>query len=140
MSSAEYEKQLTQAGIHLTALRLLVWRTLRTEFQNAFSLADVEQKLPTVDRSSIFRSLVTFVSAKLLHEVDDGSGAQKYCVCHSHNTLHCHGHVHLTCRICHRTFCLVDVKIPPVPIPQGFAVEETEYIVKGICSDCATQQ
>ena len=76
----------------------------------------------------------------LLHDIDDGSGSQKYCVCHVDDTRHCMGHVHITCQECHHTFCLTNVKIPPVALPEGFMPIETEYIVKGICSECAKRK
>ena len=109
------EQVLDNAGIRVTAVRLLIWRKVRHEFSDAFSLADLEAALPTVDRSTIF---------------------QKYCVCHLDDTRQCFGHVHLTCRCCHRTFCLKDIHIPSVPLPAGFQIEEAEYVVKGICPQC----
>ena len=133
------EQSLDNAGVRVTAVRLLIWKTIRNGFHDAFSLADLETVLPTVDRSTLFRNLSVLTEAHLLHEIDDGSGSQKYCVCHLDDTRHCQGHIHLTCRICHRTFCLTNVKIPPVPLPEGFVQEETEYVVKGICKECSTK-
>ena len=133
------EQSLDNAGVHITAVRLLIWRTIRHEFQQAFSLADLETALPTIDRSTLFRTLTVLAKAHLLHEIDDGQGAQKYCVCHLDNTRHCQGHVHITCRVCHRTMCLTNVTIPPVPLPQGFEAEQAEYVVKGVCAQCFAQ-
>ena len=130
------EQALLNAGIRVTAVRLLIWREVRHTFTDAFNLADLESKLPTVDRSTLFRTLTLLTDAHLLHEIDDGSGTQKYCVCHLDDTRHCEGHVHLTCLRCHRTFCLNNVRIPSVPLPPGFEPEEAEYIVKGLCADC----
>ncbi|MBR6339508.1 MAG: transcriptional repressor [Alloprevotella sp.] len=130
------EQVLLNAGVRLTAVRLMIWREVRHKLTDAFSLSDLEEHLPTVDRSTLFRNLQALADAHLLHEIDDGSGSQKYCVCHLDDTRHCHGHVHLTCRLCHRTYCLTGVHIPPVPLPAGFQAEETEYVVKGICSAC----
>ena len=130
------EQVLDNAGIRVTAVRLMVWREIRHGFHDAFSLSDLEAKLPTVDRSTLFRTLTLLADAQLLHDIDDGTGSQKYCVCHLDDTRHCQGHVHLTCRKCHRTFCLTNVHIPPVPLPSGFEVEEAEYVVKGICAEC----
>ena len=130
------EQALLNAGIRVTAVRLLIWREVRHTFTDAFNLADLEAKLPTVDRSTLFRTLTLLTDAHLLHEIDDGSGTQKYCVCHLDDTRHCEGHVHLTCLRCHRTFCLNNVRIPSVPLPPGFEPEEAEYIVKGVCADC----
>ena len=131
------EETLQNSGIRPTAIRRMIWNIIRHETDGVFSLSDLEEVLPTVDRSTLFRALTVFSDAHLLHNVDDGSGIQKYCVCHHDDTRRCMGHVHLTCRICHRTFCLTNITIPPVPIPEGFITEETEYLVKGICSHCA---
>ena len=131
------EQSLDNAGVRVTAVRLLIWRHVRHHFTGAFSLADLEAALPTVDRSTLFRTLTVLTDAHLLHEIDDGTGSQKYCVCHHDDTRHCLGHVHLTCRMCHRTFCLPNVRIPQVILPLGFQPEETEYVVKGVCAECA---
>lgn len=131
------EQVFKKAGIRVTAVRLLIWREIRKSFTGAFSLSDLEDALPTVDKSTLFRTLTLLSEAHLLHDIDDGSGSHKFCVCHHDDTLHCTGHVHLTCRICHRTFCLTDVRIPQVALPEGFIPEEAEYIVKGVCSECA---
>ena len=133
------EQVLDNAGIRVTAVRLLIWRKVRHGFSDAFSLADLEVALPTVDRSTIFRTLTLLSEAHLLHDIDDGSGSQKYCVCHLDDTRQCFGHVHLTCRYCHRTFCLKDVHIPSVPLPTGFLMEEAEYVVKGVCPQCSNK-
>ena len=130
------EQVLEQAGIRLTANRLLIWREIRHNFGDAFSLADLEARLPTFDRSTIFRTLTLLTEAHLLHDIDDGTGMQKYCVCEHDDTRHCLGHVHLTCRLCHHTYCLPNVVIPSVPLPEGFTPEETEYVVKGVCHRC----
>lgn len=134
------EQSLDNAGIRVTAVRLLVWHAIRHDISNAFCLADLEALLPTVDRSTLFRTLNLLTEAHLLHDIDDGTGTQKYCVCHLDDTRHCEGHVHLTCRLCNRTFCLTNVRIPHVPLPKGFEMEEAEYIVKGICAECARQR
>ena len=130
------EQSLDNAGVRVTAVRLLVWRHVRHQFHDAFNLQVLIEALPTVDRSTLFRTLTTLTDAHLLHEINDGSGTQKYCVCHLDDTRHCEGHVHLTCTSCHRTYCLNNVRIPPVALPNWFEVEETEYIVKGICEKC----
>ena len=130
------EQSLQQAGIRITAVRLLIWHYIRNNLAEAFSLADLESGLPTVDRSTLFRMLTLLNEAHLLHEIDDGSGSQKYCVCQHDDTRHCTGHVHLSCKLCHHTYCLPNVRIPAVPLPEGFEAEETEYVVKGICANC----
>lgn len=134
-----YEEEIHAAGIRVTAVRLLIWRTIREKISNAFSLSDVQDILFTVDKSTIFRTLTLFADKGLLHLIDDGSGMQKYCVCHcDDHEHHDHGHVHMTCTVCHKTWCIEDVEIPAVPVPEDFEVLEAEYIIKGVCKKCRT--
>ena len=134
MTSSEYENRLAQAGIRITAVRLLVLKTITEQIHNAFSLQDVMNLLSYSDTSTLFRTLTLFAEHHLLHLIDDGSGMQKYCICQcaEHD---CH-HVHLTCTRCHETICLKEVPLPEVPVPQGYLVEEAEFVVKGICPKC----
>lgn len=135
------EERLKRENIRPTAVRLLVWRAI-SQFSYAFSLNDLEEKLPTVDRSSIFRVLTLLSEHHVLHEVDDGSGYRKYCVCHCADHTHCVkgecgcAHVHFYCLNCHKTFCLTEIHIPQVQMPDDFIATEREYIVKGLCPDC----
>ncbi len=130
------EQSLHNAGVRITAVRLLIWKQLRHGFEGVFSLSDLEEAMPTIDRSTLFRTLTLLSDAHLLHSVDDGSGSQKYCLCHHDDTRNCRGHVHITCKTCHKTYCLTNITIPQIPIPEGFEIEESEYIVKGICPSC----
>lgn len=154
---SRFEHELSQAGIRVTAVRLLVWRTVREELQPglrhdgfrgaAFSLADLRDRLYTVDKSTLFRTLTLLAEQGLLHTIDDGSGMQKYCVCHCQDDevegsapllVHHHGHVHLTCVKCRKTWCLEEVEIPEVDVPDDFEVMEREYVIKGVCKKCRT--
>lgn len=140
------EEALRAAGVRVTAVRLLIWRTLTTEITGAFSLSDVQDRLYTVDKSTLFRALTLFAESGLLHLIDDGSGMQKYCVCRcGHPADHPDhpGHVHLSCTVCHKTWCVEDIQIPPVTLPPsfaGFSITEREYIIKGICPKCRREQ
>lgn len=133
------DKVFEMAKIRNTAVRQLVWKAV-SEFDYAFSLADLEAKLCTVDKSSLFRTLTLFKEKELLHEVDDGSGSVKYCVCDccdgDHDHIHHQHHVHITCVVCKKTFCLKKLTVPLVNIPKDFVVEEINYVVKGVCSKC----
>lgn len=131
------EQTLKQAGVRVTAVRLLVWRTILKEYAGVFSLADLEDKLPTVDKSTLFRTLTLLSDNHLLDTIDDGSGSQKYCLRSVDDPLSGVRHVHFSCRICHRTVCLTNVTLPEVTLPEGFSVEDTEYVVKGVCPKCA---
>lgn len=129
------EKILNNHAIRITADRLLVLETLMNKGRD-FSLADIEAELDTVDRSTIYRTLELFVKADIIHGIDDGSGYKKYYVCTCHNGEHHFNHVHFVCTNCQKTFCLQDVPLPSLNLPEGFEVGQMTTIVKGICPNC----
>ena len=86
------EETLQQHHIRPTAVRNLIYQAIQYRSE-AFSLANVEEWLPEMDRSSIFRTLRLFTEHQILHEIDDGSGIGKYCVCRCENRHHLN-HVH----------------------------------------------
>jgi len=135
MNQEKEEEVLHHHSIRPTAVRILVYRAIHHRSE-AFSLADVEEWLPEMDRSSIFRTLRLFAEHQLLHEIDDGSGIEKYCVCRCTDSHHLN-HVHFACTRCGKTYCLEDHTIPFVTLPDGFHSHEVEYIIKGICPKCS---
>lgn len=132
------EKHLQEHGIRPTAVRILVWRVIRRKTQT-FSLSDVEELLPEMDRSSIFRTLRLFAESKLLHEINDGTGSCKYCLCRCEERGHLN-HVHFNCIKCNKTYCLENNIIPHVELPEGYVMHEAEYVIKGICADCSANR
>ncbi|MBR4266120.1 MAG: transcriptional repressor [Bacteroidales bacterium] len=133
----EIENLLIDNNIRPTSVRILVWKIIR-DLDYAFSLQDIEDLLPTMDKSTIFRALRLFSENDLLHELDDGSGHQKYCIHtgQSHHHEECH-HVHLYCTRCGKTFCIKQEHIPEVHLPEGFVMESVSYIIRGLCPRCA---
>jgi Fur family ferric uptake transcriptional regulator len=145
MEKSDLEKELDLRGIKITAMRLLILRTMR-EVDCAVSLTDLENKLVTVDKSTIFRTLMLFLTHHLVHGVDDGSGFAKYALCG--DDCHCgeddddgfsDHHTHFFCEECHRTFCLRGLPIPEVAVPEGFLLHTANYVLKGLCPECAAK-
>jgi Fur family transcriptional regulator, ferric uptake regulator len=127
---------LEQVKIKPTSVRILVYMAI-SEMHDTFSLADLEDRLVSVDKSSLFRALTTFSEHHLLHSMEDGSGSMKYCICHNHGDCTAdEWHCHFFCESCKKTFCLEDDSIPKVAVPDGFKVNELNYVIKGICAEC----
>ena len=61
-----YLNKLSLRDIKPTAMRLLILRTMM-EMKRAVSMTDLEEKLDTVDKSTIFRTLSLFLSHNLIH-------------------------------------------------------------------------
>ena len=132
-----YEKKLEERGIRVTAVRLLILNAM-LNYPNAFSLADMEEKLDTVDKSTLFRTISLFHEKLLIHSIDDGSGSIKYSVCSSDCTCSLNDlHVHFFCTRCKKTFCLESIHIPPVQMPKDFLLESVNFVLKGLCSHCS---
>ena len=128
------EDILTEAEIQLTAIRILIYKEI-VNFDGVFTLADIEQRILTLDKSTIFRTLSLFLKKNLLHEVDDGSGSKKYCLCQCGSKNH-KSHVHFTCLSCHKTYCIKDISIQQVTLPVSYQVTDINYVLKGICPNC----
>jgi len=128
------------AGIRPTAVRLLIYKTA-LRFHDTFSMSELEDALESVDKSTVFRTLLLFAARHLLHEIEDGSGSTKYCICRNDrpcgiDELHCHFH----CEACRKTFCLDYTHIPAVRYPAGFEVRQIDYLLKGLCPDCRAKR
>ena len=135
--NTDYDNLLSQHGVRPTAVRILVYRAIDS-IRDTFSLTDLEEKLDSVDKSTIFRTLTTFHEHHIVHKIDDGSGSTKYCMCH--NTHVCdieEMHCHFYCEACHKTFCLEHTHIPVVHCPAGFELKQVSYILKGLCAECS---
>ena len=75
---------------------------------------------------------------KLIHAVDDGSGTLKYNVCGDECDCSVEDeHTHFCCERCHRTFCLKRIHVPVVRLPEGFVLNSINYVIKGLCPECA---
>ena len=126
---------LREAGITPTPVRILVYRCL-SECNMPLSLADIELRLESVDKSSISRSLTTFRKHNLVNCFNDGSGSAKYEIC-LNDTNQNDLHVHFRCELCDTTLCLNEIRVPEVKLPTGFISKEANFIITGICKDCA---
>lgn len=81
------EERLKTKNVRPTAMRLLVLQALM-ESKGPVSLADLEGRLGTVDRSTIFRAVLLFEQHHLVHAFEDGSGSLKYELCPDEHTHH----------------------------------------------------
>lgn len=140
MDKKACEEKLLSHQVRPTANRELVLRLI-AESDRAVSLSDIETALETVDKSTISRILNLFLDHHLLHAIEDGSGSVKYELCggkYEHSVQDMHPHFY--CEQCHRTFCMQSVTIPPVEVPRSYVVNSVNYVLKGVCSDCAKKQ
>lgn len=127
---------LEEHNIRPTANRIIVAGAL-AKAGMPMSLAELETEIDSIDKSNIFRALVSFKDNHLVHAIEDGSNGVRYELCKSHDHDHDEDlHVHFHCEICGKTFCFEDIPVPKVDVPEGYQPISTNYIIKGICPSC----
>lgn len=139
MNTTELEALLTKRHVQPTAIRLLVLKAL-SEAGRSLSLLDLETILDTVDKSTIFRTLTLFHTHRVVHGIDDGTGSFKYALCDADCDCELDGeHTHFHCTECNRTFCFKNIPTPLVNLPEGFKLKSVNYVVTGVCAECASK-
>ena len=136
MNSQDIISRLESKGIRPTANRILVMKTLMGE-QNPQSLSNLERKMVSMDKSSIFRTLTLFLEHDVVHAFEDGRGVLCYELCEEKGACDHHdGHIHFYCESCQRSFCMADIHIPSFQLPEGFYPHSISFVIKGECPDC----
>ena len=131
---------LTAHGVRPTANRILVARELQAAGR-PMTLSELEDAIPSIDKSGIFRTLAAFREHALVHVIENGGEGLRYELCLSHDEDRDDDlHAHFFCEVCHRTYCLHDVPVPePQGVPGGYSVRSSSYILKGVCPDCTAK-
>ncbi len=130
---------LEEHGIKPTANRIVVARTLAACMQPQ-SLAELERKIQTIDKSNIFRALTLFREHHMVHVIEGSSDGTKYELCHSHSDEHDDDqHPHFFCEKCQQTYCLDYTEVPEIPLPEGFKMTSSNLMIKGICPHCKNE-
>lgn len=136
MNSQDMISRLESKGIRPTANRILVMKTLMGE-KNPQSLSNLERKMVSMDKSSIFRTLTLFLEHDVVHAFEDGRGVLCYELCEEKGACDHHdGHIHFYCESCQRSFCMEDIHIPSFELPEGFYPHSISFVIKGECPDC----
>jgi|TARA_R110001632_G_scaffold226124_2_gene359565 Fur family ferric uptake transcriptional regulator len=134
------EKIMKSSDVKPTAMRLLVLQFLLNK-KVAVSLTNIEDYFDNSDRTTLYRTLKTFVESGIAHQIDDGTGITKYALCEEQCNcdIETDLHLHFHCNNCNETVCLTEHKIPHINLPEGFTAENVNLVVKGICDKCNGQ-
>lgn len=129
------EHLMAEHGVKVTANRLLIARALE-QAGRPLSMMELEAQVESIDKSNVFRSLMAFKDAHLVHVLD--GDPVRYELCHSHHQDHDDDlHVHFYCVKCHKTYCLEEIPVPHIQAPGGYQVQEESYLLRGLCPQCA---
>lgn len=122
-------------GVKPTANRILIARALAGAGR-PMSMTELEEAIGSVDKSVISRSLALFRERHLVHVLPDGGDGIRYELCNSHGDSDDDTHIHFYCTRCGKTFCLSDIPVPAVSLPEGYMGDSVNYMVTGLCPNC----
>ena len=124
-------------GVKPTANRIVVLKALASSMQPQ-TLAELERRIQTIDKSNIFRALSLFREHHLLHVIEGSADGTRFELCHSHSHEHDDDqHPHFYCERCQQTYCLDYAEVPDIALPEGFTAHSHNLMIKGICPHCA---
>lgn len=136
MESHDYEKLLIEHGVKPTANRMMVVKALDASMLPQ-SMAELERRIDTIDKSNVFRTLQLFREHHLVHAIDGAADGLRFELCHSHHNDHDDDlHPHFYCEQCQQTYCLDGVSMPAIELPEGFEGHSSNYMIKGTCPHC----
>jgi Fur family ferric uptake transcriptional regulator len=105
----------------------------------ALSHSDIEKKAgEKFDRVTVYRTLQAFLEKGLIHSIPTADNSIRYALCRDNCSAghHRDDHVHFVCSVCGNTICLDDVSIPAIRLPRGFAADQVDMQVRGVCKSC----
>lgn len=137
----QLKKALGDSGHRLTGPRLAVWETITgsTSHMTADEIAvEVRAVDPTVNLSSVYRSLALFSELGLVRESNLGAGDATHW-----ELAHPDEQFHLRCTSCgrveHHTGDLVARIDDHLSREHGFTSQRIELLVLGLCEACAAR-
>jgi Fur family transcriptional regulator, ferric uptake regulator len=130
--------ELRAKGRRVTKQRRLIWDALSADPERHLSADDVvtsvQAQLPSVNPSTVYRTLDLLVAEGLLRRTDLGSGRAFYEVAHDH------AHHHVVCESCGRVAHFHDEVLGDtahrIAAETGYALGEGEITLYGLCPEC----
>ncbi len=131
-----FERLCRERGVSLTIQRRNVLEALLDGKAHPTAdelFADVENRIPGISRTTVYRVLDTLVELGVIGKVYQPGEAAFFDV----NT---HAHHHAACVLCNKIVdlegALPNAPIPPDLKPHGFEITESHVFFRGICRDC----
>lgn len=131
---------LEKAGVKPTPVRMLVLEQMLVQ-QKSLSLTEIENLLYPADRTTIYRTLHTFVKNGIAHLIETAGTIPVYALCPegcTHGT-HIDSHPHFVCEMCGQITCCTDFifSLRQKSDSPHYEIHKTEMTLRGICPMCS---
>mgnify|MGYP001210654803 CR=1 FL=1 len=137
----DFTQLLKINGLKVTKPRLRVLEVI-SDKKTAINQPELEKVFGSeIDRVTLYRILSSFEEKGILHKVFDLHGTATFAICspkcsadHHHDQ-----HVHFICSECNSVFCLDEISVPKINIPNNFSLNSIAINAVGICDSCQAQ-
>jgi Fur family ferric uptake transcriptional regulator len=128
---------LQNKNLSVTPLRLNVLGIINSSL-SALSAQEIGEKLNEYNRITLYRTLKSFISSGIIHEIALAGLDHKYALCidECSSETHNHQHIHFSCTECDKVLCVEAERMPTIQIP-NFSIESLDIQAKGICNNCS---
>ncbi|WP_257668011.1 Fur family transcriptional regulator [Parapedobacter tibetensis] len=138
VANEKFVRLLRKNKLKVTQPRLSVLQII-SDKDTAISQPELEKLLGNeIDRVTLYRVLATFEEKGILHKIFDLHGTATYALCSTECDEHHHHdqHVHFICSICNSIYCLEDIKLPKINLPEGYQLDSVGINAVGRCAQC----
>lgn len=136
---AELSELLRERGLRATSQRVVMHRLLRDRDRHVSAeelLAEAGERLPGVSLPTVYATLELFERLGIVRRVNGGGGTLLW-------DTRAEAHGHMICRSCGR----IEDLDAPLDLERarrsaaraGFAPDQAEVVVSGLCRDCRTR-
>ena len=132
---------LKKMRLHITDARRAILN-LFLEHQEALSISIIESKVD-VDRSTVYRTLQTFLQHKIIQIIPNTDNVLLYALCENvlfEKRITKQSEVYFQCKSCCRTICVEDADVGYLKLPKGYSTNRTLINVQGLCDVCQMNQ
>lgn len=128
---------LIKHNLRKTPIRIKVLEVFLQKSE-ALSHSEIEREMEETDRVTLYRTLKKFEESGIIHKALDGTDTIRYALCQGACEHHHHkdDHAHFNCEKCGKTFCLDNVTVPSIGLPNGYTQKSAHLIIKGTCELC----
>jgi Fur family transcriptional regulator, ferric uptake regulator len=134
------EQMLKQFGLKKTPVRIGVLNILNASTGPLDVLELLKQLPSSTEPVTVYRTINTFVTQKIIHRVRGEDRSWRYAIGH-HSKTPDHQHAHFVCDTCGKVECLPLDSTPAQPVdypapPAGYKVLYPEVLLHGMCAKC----
>ena len=137
-NNLHFEDLLNKHHLKKTTPRLRVLSMMSSR-NTATSQPDLENMMNDIDRVTLYRILNAFEEKGIIHKVFDLDGTANYALCSSNcDEGHHHDeHLHFNCTNCKNVYCLDELHLPAIKLPNGFVPTGFTLYATGLCPKCS---